>query len=195
MNPSVSDSIKSQLLERSRLLAEYAGLLPQKLGIIADVCIRSIGNGGKILLCGNGGSAADSQHLAAELVGRFERERKALPAIALTTDTSILTAVGNDYGFDRIFERQVEAIGNAGDVFVGMSTSGGSINVLRAMEAAKAMGLVCVAFCGEKPGPLVQLADYTIQIPASRTVLIQEGHLAAGHILCDLVEAAFTDLA
>jgi D-sedoheptulose 7-phosphate isomerase len=184
--------IQDSLRERVELHARLADILPGQIQPIADILIRSLRNGGKILFCGNGGSAADSQHLAAELVGRFERERRGLPALSLTTDSSILTSVGNDYGFDRIFERQVEALGRPGDALAGISTSGRSKNVVLAMQKARAMGLSTIAFCGETPGPVTELADAALRIPATRTVLIQEGHIVAGHILCDLIEAAFS---
>ncbi len=183
--------IQDSFRARAELQVQLADVLSETIQRIAEMMIRSIQTGGKVLFCGNGGSAADSQHLAAELVGRFERERKGLAAIALTTDTSILTSVGNDYGFDRIFERQVEALGRSGDVLVGISTSGRSKNVTAAMQKARVMGLSCVAFCGAISGPMTKLAEVSLQIPATRTVLIQEGHIAAGHIICDLVEAAF----
>lgn len=189
----MNTSIKRYFEERAKLQQALADELPATLDTIARITIVSIKEGGKVLFCGNGGSAADSQHLAAELVGRFERERKALPAIALTTDSSILTAVSNDYGFERVFERQVEALGKSGDIFIGISTSGSSKNVLRAMEKAKGMGLTGVLFCGGKKGPIEDFADYTLRIPSERTVLVQEGHMAAGHILCDLVESAFSE--
>jgi D-sedoheptulose 7-phosphate isomerase len=144
--------------------------------------------GGKILWCGNGGSAADSQHLAAEIVGRFRRERRGLPSVALTVDTSVLTAVGNDYGYEQVFSRQVEALGNPGDVLVGISTSGNSGNVVRAMELARAQGLVTVAFTGAGGGKMASLADHLFAVPARDTARIQEAHILAGHMLCDWIE-------
>lgn len=159
---------------------------------VAETWVESLQNGGKILLAGNGGSAADAQHIAAELVGRFAFDRPALPAVALTTDTSIITAVGNDYGFDRLFARQVQALGVRGDVLVGYSTSGGSENVLRAFEAARAGGLLTVGITGGRggDGPMAELSDHLLVVPADNTALIQEGHLVLGHILCGLVENA-----
>ncbi len=155
---------------------------------IAQAMSRAILNGSKILWCGNGGSAADSQHLAAELMGRFRRERRGLPSIALTTDTSVLTAVGNDYGFDRIFGRQVEALCAKGDVVVGLSTSGNSRNVCAAIEAAKQIGAFTVAFTGARGGALAGKADAVIQVPSEDTARIQEAHILCGHILCDWIE-------
>jgi len=144
--------------------------------------------GNKILWCGNGGSAADAQHLAAEIVGRYRRERRGLPSIALTTDTSILTAVANDYGYDAVFSRQVEALGVSGDLLVGISTSGNSPNVVAALEVARAQGLVTVAFTGEGGGRMASLADHLFAVPARNTARVQEAHSLAGHMLCDWVE-------
>jgi D-sedoheptulose 7-phosphate isomerase len=146
--------------------------------------------GGKIMLCGNGGSAADSQHIAAEFTSRLRAsmERPAIPAIALTTDTSFLTARGNDYGFDGVFERLVDGLGRAGDVLVAISTSGGSENVLRAVARAKDKGIFSIGLTGDTGGKLAQLADIVINVPSSSTQYIQESHIAIGHIVCELVE-------
>ncbi|MCF0155484.1 MAG: D-sedoheptulose 7-phosphate isomerase [Veillonella sp.] len=154
----------------------------------ASICKEALDNGHKVLFCGNGGSAADSQHLAAELVGRFVKERRSLPSIALTTDTSILTAVGNDYGYDEVFARQVQGLGQAGDVLVGISTSGNSKNVVKAVEEAKAMGLKTIAFTGQGGGRLGELCDATVAVPSKVTARIQEMHILVGHIICELVE-------
>jgi len=145
--------------------------------------------GGKIVWMGNGGSAADSQHLAAEMVGRFRRERRGLAAIALTTDSSILTSVGNDYGFEQIFARQVEALCNPADVVVGISTSGNSGNVIAAIARAREMGAYTVGLLGGDGGQLSVLADFSIVVPSSETPRIQEAHILIGHILCDLIES------
>lgn len=152
--------------------------------------VDSIRNGGKILLCGNGGSAADAQHVATELVVRYLADRPAIPAIALTVDTSILTAASNDLGFANVFSRQVEAIGREGDVLLAISTSAMSRNVIRAAETARARGLVTVALTGESPGELHAVADYVIAVPSDYTPRIQEGHLVVEHILCQMLEAA-----
>jgi D-sedoheptulose 7-phosphate isomerase len=146
--------------------------------------------GGKILLAGNGGSAADAQHIAGEFVSRFAFDRPGLPAIALTTDTSIITAIGNDYGYEKLFARQVQANGNKGDVFIGYSTSGTSPNILRAFEEARKQGLVCIGLTGDRGGPMLELCDYLLEVPSNDTPKIQEGHLVLGHILCGLVENA-----
>jgi len=144
--------------------------------------------GGKILWCGNGGSASDAQHLAAEIVGRFRQNRRGLASIALTTDTSILTAVANDFGFETVFARQVEALGNAGDVLVGISTSGNSPNVVAALKQARAQGLVTVAFTGQGGGKCTPVADHLFAVESRETARIQEAHGLAGHMLCDWIE-------
>ena len=155
---------------------------------VAVTIKTALANGKKVLFCGNGGSAADSQHLAAEFVGRFQKERQGLPAIALTVDTSILTAVGNDYGFDKVFVRQVEALGNEGDVLVGISTSGNSPNVLAAVELAKTKGIYCVGMTAAGGGKMLEVCDECIAIPAKITARVQEMHILIGHILCELVD-------
>lgn len=155
---------------------------------IAEEMTRAILAGKKILWCGNGGSAADSQHLAAELMGRFRQERCALPSIALTTDTSILTAVGNDYGYEKVFQRQVEALCSRGDVLVGISTSGSSKNVCAALQTARQIGAFTVAFTGHGGGEIAAIAHVALRIPSKDTARIQEGHMFCGHMLCDWVE-------
>lgn len=151
---------------------------------------KSLRAGGKLLIAGNGGSAADAQHLAAEFVGRFVTERRPLPALALTTDTSILTAVGNDYGFERVFERQLRALGRAGDVFLAMSTSGRSPNVLRALRAAAEIGLVTIGFSDAQGGEMRDLCRHFLAAPTRETAVAQQIHMVAGHSICALVERA-----
>lgn len=158
---------------------------------IANAWIASIEQGNKIMFCGNGGSAADSQHLAAELVGRYKINRAALPALSLTVDTSALTAIGNDFGYDQIFIRQVEGLGKAGDCLVGISTSGNSQNIVNAFIKAKEMGIKIIAFTGEGGGKMKDLADICLNVPSLTTNNIQEMHIACGHILCDIVEKHF----
>lgn len=160
----------------------------EDIRVVADICKNALNEGNKILFCGNGGSAADAQHLAAELVGRFVKERESLPAIALTTDTSILTAIANDYSYDDVFSRQVAGLGQAGDVLIGISTSGNSKNVVKAIELAKQKGLKTVAFTGEGGGILGALCDAVIAVPSKTTAHIQEMHILVGHIVCELVE-------
>jgi D-sedoheptulose 7-phosphate isomerase len=158
------------------------------LQMIAEEMARAIFAGHKVLWCGNGGSAADSQHLAAELMGRFRKQRRALPSIALTTDTSILTAVGNDYGFERIFQRQVEALCNKGDVLVGISTSGSSKNVYAALQTARQIGARTIAFTGQGGGTIATVADISLCIASKDTARIQEAHIVCGHMVCDWIE-------
>ncbi len=154
-------------------------------GKLAAICLAK---GGKILFCGNGGSAADAQHLAAELSGRFEFERQGLAGIALTTDTSALTAIGNDFGFENIFERQLRALGQAGDLLIGISTSGKSINVLNALKAAQANSIHTIGLCGIDDSVMQKYCQHTFSVPTARTALIQEVHIALGHILCFLID-------
>jgi D-sedoheptulose 7-phosphate isomerase len=155
---------------------------------IAAAMTQTVRSGGKILWCGNGGSAADSQHLAAELVGRFRQERVAIPSIALNTNTSVLSAIGNDYGYEYVFSRQVEALGNRGDLLVGISTSGNSLNVIKAIEAARSKDVITVALTGAGGGKMGQIADHLFAVPSRDTARIQEMHIMIGHILCDWVE-------
>jgi D-sedoheptulose 7-phosphate isomerase len=164
--------------------------LQEVLAQAATACIKSLQSGGKILLAGNGGSAADAQHIAGEFVSRFAFDRPGLPAIALTTDTSILTAIGNDYGYEQLFARQVQAHGQKGDVFIGYSTSGKSPNVLFALKEAHKKGLVCIGLTGNRGGPMRELCDHLLEVPSADTPKIQEGHLVLGHVLCGLVESA-----
>ena len=164
--------------------------IAETLEAAAKACIKCLECGGKLLLAGNGGSAADAQHIAGEFISRFAFDRPGLPAVALTTDTSILTAIGNDYGYDKLFERQIQALGNKGDVFIGYSTSGKSPNILRAFEEARTQGLVCVGLTGNRGGSMFKLCDYLLEVPSADTPKIQEGHLVLGHILCGLVENA-----
>lgn len=160
------------------------------LARIAEEMTRAVFAGKKVLWCGNGGSAADSQHMAAELMGRFRRERRGLASIALTTDTSILTAIGNDYGYERVFARQVEALCTEGDVVVGISTSGNSRNVCAALETAQQLGAFTVALTGAGGGAMASIADVALRIASKDTARIQEGHILCGHMLCDWVELA-----
>ena len=182
--------ISAQLGEAQRIISDMladADLI-STVQAAAEACIHCLQSGGKVLLAGNGGSAADAQHIAGEFVSRFAFDRPGLPAIALTTDTSILTAIGNDYGYERLFARQVQAHGSEGDVFIGYSTSGKSPNVLHAFEEARSMGLVCIGLTGNRGGPMRELCDYLLEVPSADTPKIQEGHLILGHILCGLAE-------
>ena len=160
----------------------------QNVEKIATKATQVLQNGGKIMFCGNGGSAADSQHLAAELVSKLYYDRPGLNAVALTTDTSALTAIGNDYGYEKVFSRQVEAIGQKGDMLIGFSTSGRSKNVLLAFEKAKLMNIITVGFLGQDGRDIGKISDYQINIPSSSTPNIQEGHISTGHIICAIIE-------
>ncbi len=176
-----SIEVKKQVLNLSEEIYETGKTIAEALK-----------RGNKVLVCGNGGSAADAQHFAAELVVRFEKERKALPAIALTTDSSIITAHSNDYDFSTVFSRQVEALGNEGDVFVGISTSGNSENVIKAFEVAKAKRLICVGLSGKDGGKMKYLAlDHLIVVPSKVTARIQESHIMIIHIICSIVDSFF----
>ena len=161
--------------------------------VAAKLCIDCLKNGNKILLFGNGGSAADAQHIAAELVGRYKTERKGLSAIALTTDTSALTAIGNDYGYDRVFDRQVEALANTGDVAIGISTGGSSANVASALKLAKDLDCKTIGFSGRGGGEMNELCDINIVVPAQDTARIQEMHIVIGHTICHLIDLAFSE--
>ena len=183
--------ISEQIVEAQRVMGDMSAdsRLMTVLENAASACIASLNADGKILLAGNGGSAADAQHIAGELVSRFAFDRPALPAIALTVDTSILTAIGNDYGYEKVFYRQVQAHGIKGDIFIGYSTSGRSPNILLALEEARRRGLICIGLTGNRGGPMGELCDYLLEVPSSDTPKIQEGHLVLGHILCGLVES------
>ena len=174
----------------------FQTILTSEINLIrkcAEMIIETLENGGKILICGNGGSAADAQHIAAEFVGRYETERRALSAIALTTDTSTLTALANDYGFEQVFARQVEALGSAGDLLIALSTSGNSPNVNTAVMSARRIGCKTIGLTGSEGKKLASLCDACILVPAKRTARIQEAHITIGHIWCEMVDAKFIE--
>ena len=177
---SESIAVKEAMLDDAELIAQ--------VGAVADLIVESYRNGGKVLIAGNGGSAADAQHIAAELVSRFTFDRPALPAMALTTDTSILTAISNDYGYDSLFSRQLEANGRPGDVFIAISTSGNSPNIVRALNAARELGIDSVGLTGATGGQMADLCRTCICIPSTDVPRIQEGHITIGHILCATTE-------
>jgi D-sedoheptulose 7-phosphate isomerase len=185
--PQAANIFNKAIVEHLEVVRQLEGQ-QGVLEAIAHAMTATLRSGGKILWCGNGGSAADSQHLAAEIVGRFRRERRGLPSVALTTDSSILTSVANDYGFESVFSRQVEALGAPGDMLVGISTSGNSPNVVAALETARAQGLVTVAFTGAGGGRLAPLADHLFSVVSRDAARIQEAHILAGHMLCDWIE-------
>jgi D-sedoheptulose 7-phosphate isomerase len=182
-------TVAGSIDEHLRVIRDLRELAPE-IEIAAGEIERRLHDGGTVFFMGNGGSAADSQHLAAEFVGRFKIERAALPGIALTTDTSILTAVGNDYGFDRIFERQVEALCGRKDVVVGLSTSGNSPNVLRALEAAGRQGAYRIGMTGSGGGKMAEYCEQCLAVPSTDTARIQEAHILIGHIFCDRIEGS-----
>jgi len=190
MADSPEDAIARYFRDSCETLERAAGDLELRhcLAAIADRIARCFRAGGKVLLAGNGGSAADAQHIAAEFLSRFKLDRNPLPAIALTTDSSVLTAIGNDYGFSEVFERQMRGLGRAGDGFIALSTSGRSANVLAALGAARELGLVNIGFTGSDGGGMSELCDFTVAAPSADTALIQQIHLVAAHVVCLLVE-------
>ena len=179
--------ISNQLNELSKQLQELQNS-SDKVEKIVKICITALKKGNKIIWCGNGGSAAQSQHLAAELVGRYKLNRLAMNSISLTVDTSNITAIGNDYGYDVIFSRQLEGVGKSGDILFGLSTSGNSKNVILAFEKAKKMGIITVALVGNEGGIMKNISDYVLCVPAKTSAHIQEMHIAIGHLICDLIE-------
>lgn len=184
-----ADFLDRQIAEHAETLAVTGAAVREPFQRLVQACVDSLAAGGKILFFGNGGSAADAQHLAAELVIRYRYNRKALAAVALTTDTSTLTACANDFSFEEIFSRQIEALGKPGDVAIGITTSGNSPNVLTALAVARDMGLVAAGFAGRDGGKMVGLADPLLVVPSAVTARIQEMHILIGHALCDQVEA------
>jgi len=183
-------TVQNKLLESASVISAMLAdtELHMTMLSVVNICVNAFNNGNKILFMGNGGSAADSQHLAGELVSRFAFERPGLPAFALTVDTSVLTSIGNDYGFEHLFSRQVEAIAKPGDVLFGFSTSGNSRNIIKALETAKTMEVITVGMCGNQKARITDVVDYRIEIPSSQTPKIQEGHIVIGHIICGLIE-------
>ena len=175
-----SISVKRKILEDAALV--------HSIQEVADECVAAYSRGNRVLLAGNGGSAADAQHIAAEFVSRYAFDRPGLAAIALTTDTSILTAIGNDYGYEQIFRRQLEANGRRGDVFIGISTSGNSPNILTALQCARELGIVAVGLTGQSGTKMQSFCDYCIKVPSMSTPRIQESHIMLANIICDLVE-------
>ena len=190
---SAAEEIRRQLAESARIKQSFSDELVGRIAQFVEKSAAALRSGGKLVFFGNGGSAADAQHLAAELVGRFRRERAGFRAIALTTDTSILTAVANDYGYGSVFERQVDALVGPGDLAIGLSTSGGSENVVRGLAAARRKGAATVALGGSRGGRMVDHADVSILVPSSDTARIQEAHIAIIHALCEIVDAGPTE--
>ena len=184
------DDIRKQLQDHRALIEVLEREMVPAIAEMSSLISTALTNGNKLLVMGNGGSAADSQHFVAEIVGRFKMERRALPAVALTTDTSILTAIGNDYGFESIFSRQVEALAAPGDVVIGLSTSGNSPNILKALNSARDRGCRTIGLLGKDGGSIKAACDLALVVPSTDTPRIQEGHITIIHIVCDLVEKA-----
>jgi len=182
--------ITTQLAAHRDVIARIEQEITPRIAEMVTLLLETFTRGGKLLVMGNGGSAADAQHFVAEIVGRFKMERRALPAVALSTDTSIMTAIGNDYGFDKVFRRQVEALAAEGDVVVGISTSGNSPNVQQALELAREMGCRTVGLLGKDGGSIRECCDLALVVPSDDTPRIQEGHITIIHIVCDLLERA-----
>jgi D-sedoheptulose 7-phosphate isomerase len=185
---NATENLTQAIQEHQAMFQQLGALIPQ-IGQVAEELKACLKRGGKILLMGNGGSAADSQHIAAEIVGRYKKERRGLPAIALTTDTSIITSVGNDYGYDYIFARQIEALCRPEDVVIGITTSGNSKNIVAAIEEANSIGATTIGLTGGNGGKLSGLCKINLVMPSNDTPRIQEAHIFVGHSLCDLLEA------
>ncbi len=184
----MEDFIINIFEESARLKRDFVYEYSEAILNLGILIAKRLNMGNKVLICGNGGSAADAQHFAAEIVGRFEKERKGYPAIALTTDTSALTAIGNDYGFEHIFSRQVEALGKKGDILIGISTSGNSQNVIKAVEVAKGIGIFTVGFLGKDGGKLKEIVDTAFIVNHQKTARIQEVHLTLEHAICNIID-------
>ena len=180
----INEEFNSHLEVTQKTLCNIERIIEQS----AEMCIESINKNKKILLCGNGGSAADAQHIAAEIVGRYKIDRKGIPAIALTTDTSTITAISNDFGYEYVFERRVETLANKGDVLIGISTSGGSSNVINGLKMAPKIGCKSIGFSGSDGGEMNQICDTNLVVPSEDTPRIQEMHIVIGHIICHLIE-------
>jgi D-sedoheptulose 7-phosphate isomerase len=190
LEAGLKDFIGGELRKSAAVIGAIAADadLARTIETVGRLCVASLRAGNKLMLAGNGGSAADAQHLATEFVSRFYFDRPGLAAVALTTDTSALTAIGNDYGFDKLFSRQIDAIGRAGDVFLGLSTSGNSPNVLDALAACRVRGIVTIGLTGRLGDRMAALCDHCLRMPSTETPKIQEGHIVVGHVICGLVE-------
>jgi D-sedoheptulose 7-phosphate isomerase len=187
MQQKIKDIIQASISTKQRILQDET--LMNTIQQVTEVMIKAFANGNKVLFCGNGGSAADAQHLAAEFSGRFYSDRDPLPSEALHCNSSYMTAVANDYGYEVVYSRIVKGTGRPGDVLVGLSTSGNSVNIIKAMEVAKEIGMINVVFSGETGGKLRSMCDYLINVPSTDTPRIQESHITIGHIICELVES------
>jgi D-sedoheptulose 7-phosphate isomerase len=188
---SVNEVITKEFEAHLETIKAVMGSMEAPLEEASKLMVSTLKNGNKILLCGNGGSAADAQHIAAELTGRYKTERRGLPGIALTTDTSALTAISNDYGYAKVFDRQVEALANKGDLLIGISTSGNSANIISALNTAKELGCTTIGFSGRDGGQMNEVCDINLVVPSNDTPRIQEMHILFGHTLCQIVDDAF----
>ena len=186
MKQYIKDQIKKSY-ETKQAIYDNEDLL-NKIEEVSRLCVELYKGNNKTILAGNGGSAADAQHIAAELVGRYGFDRPSIPSLALTTDTSNLTAIGNDYGYDKVFSRQLEGMGQKGDIFIGISTSGNSKNIINAFSSAKEKGITTIAMVGKDGGEMAKLADIALVVPSDSTPRIQESHILIGHIICDIIE-------
>lgn len=187
MQQRINDIIQASIATKQKILNDP--VLMSTIETVTNVMIKAFESGNKVLFCGNGGSAADAQHLAAEFSGRFYTDRDPLPSEALHCNSSYMTAVANDYGYDVVYSRMIRGLGKPGDVLVGLSTSGNSVNIIKAMEEAKKIGMINVVFTGEGGGKLRSMCDYLINVPSNDTPRIQESHIMVGHIICELVES------
>lgn len=187
------EMIQKELQSHKETIEKTIEIMVPDIQQASILMVNTLKNGSKVLLCGNGGSAADAQHIAAELTGRYKSERKGLPAIALTTDTSAITAISNDYGYDRVFDRQVEALANKGDLLIGISTSGNSKNIISALTSAKDAGCQTLGLSGREGGEMNNACDINLVVPSTDTPRIQEMHILIGHILCQAVDDAYDD--
>ena len=183
--------IIKEFLAHQETIAKVIETMQEPLLEASKLAVETLRAGNKILLCGNGGSAADAQHIAAELTGRYKTERRGLPAIALTTDSSVLTSIGNDYGYDRVFDRQVEALANIGDLIIGISTSGNSKNIINALKLGREIGCKTLGFSGHDGGDMNNVCDINLVVPSDETPRIQEMHILFGHIICQLIDNKF----
>ena len=184
MKATIADEFSSHL----ETIQAVIGQMEEDLARASQIAVDTLKRGNKVLLCGNGGSAADAQHIAAELTGRYKSERRGLPGIALTTDTSALTAISNDYGYDRVFDRQVEALANKGDLLIGISTSGNSANIISALKLAKELGCSTIGFSGRDGGKMNEVCDVNLVVPSDNTPRIQEMHILFGHTICQIID-------
>jgi len=189
----VLNTIQNELQSHLETINKVIGTMEDNIEIASKIVVDALKNGNKILLCGNGGSAADAQHIAAELTGRYKTERRGLPGIALTTDTSALTAIGNDYGYDRVFDRQTQALANSGDVIIGISTSGNSANVISALKLGQELGCKTIGLTGRTGGSMNEVCDINLVVPSDNTPRIQEMHILIGHTICQIIDNELTE--